>query len=169
MVKNIAIGAALVISLVALFLPVGKESRTVVERLGALNTPDLQIGGVRLMSAAMSPNQATSSAICSLQSPSSTSTLISASVVLTTATSGATTLLSSKSITQYGTNTASVVLNSQSIASGAQAGVTLASSTHNQTAINDRVFPPNYHLVVTQTGAGILNQSGQCEAVWHVY
>lgn len=156
MVKNIVIGVALVLSLVALFLPTDKSVQP-VEYDGALNSPDLQIGGVRLTSAAMSPIQATSSIICSLQSPAATSSLIWASVGLNTATSAVTNLSINRSVQPYATTTGTNLALTQ-VASGATGGyIAMASNTP---------FFPNTYVVIGQTGGGILNQSGNCEALF---
>ena len=160
--NKIIIGVLALVALVGLFLPIGNESKTIVERvsnnLGAVNSPDLNIGGVRLTSAQTGAlNQATSSVLCALQSPAATSSLVSASIVVTTATSGASSLSLTKGTTAG--MVGSVILATTSIASGAQGALTQGSSTP---------FAPNTYLIGAQGGAGILNQSGSCNAVWMV-
>lgn len=156
-----------VLLVLGLMLPVG--NKTVVQRvsdnLGAQNSPDLFIGGVRIFTAKTTPIQSTSTVICSLQSPSSTSTLDVGSVQLTTATSGASSLSVSKSSLPYTVDTAQIIATT-SVASGGYANIQMASSTWNSEALGDLVFPPNNYVVVAQQGAGILNQSGSCQAMW---
>lgn len=162
MTKNITIGVAAILIVLGLFLPFGQESKTVVERvvnepLGALNSPDLQIGGFRLYSQETNSFTATNTVICSLQSPAGTSTLIQANVTLTTATSAATNLSISRSSTNAAIGT---VLSTTTVASGALASLGAGSTTG--------LFAPNTFLNVAQTGGGILTQSGNCQALWAV-
>lgn len=159
--NKLILGVLALIAVVGLFLPIGNESKTIVERvsnLGAVSSPDLNIGGVRLTSGQTTAfNQGTSSVLCAIQSPAATSTLISGSIIVTTATSGASSLSLSKGTTN-GT-VGSVVLSTSTIASGAQGFLVNGSSTP---------FAPNTYLIGAQGGAGILNQSGSCNAVWMV-
>jgi hypothetical protein len=167
MEKKTLIVALLVVLGLGVFLPFGNESRTVVERvsnnLGAANTPDLAIGGVRLFSAQSSAlTQATSSVICALQAPSSTSTLISAGVQVTTATSGASSLTLSKNTTQPVVGN---ILATTTVASGAVKSLELYATT----TAGGYVFAPNAYLVIAQRDAGVLNQSGACNALWSIF
>lgn len=159
--------ALIVVLALGVFLPFGNESRTVVERvtenLGAVNSPDLNIGGVRVVSSQTTAlNQATSSVICTLQSPSSTSTLIGAGVQVTTATSGVSSLSLSRNTVQY---TVGNILASTSVASGALKSLEVPATT----TIGGMVFSPSTYVVVAQQGAGVLNQSGSCNALWQVF
>lgn len=159
--------ALLVVLALGVFLPFGNESRTVVERvsnnLGAANTPDLAIGGVRLFSAQSAAlNQATSSVICALQAPSSTSTLVGAGIQLTTATSGISSLSFSKSSQP---SVIGNVLTTSTVASGAFKSLEVPATT----TAGGHVFAPNAYLVIAQGGAGILNQSGACNALWQLF
>lgn len=135
---------------------------------GAASSPDLPfryltIGGVKTFyNYTGSLLQATSSVICSIQSPAGTSTLQSAGIQLTTGTSTATSLSATRSTAPYVLGAS--VISSTTVSSGAQATMDVASSTWNQTAINDRIFSPNTYLVFSQLGGGILNQSGSCFA-----
>ena len=162
--------ALLVVLGLGVFLPFGNSSQTVVERvtenLGAVNSPDFSLGGVRLYSQQSTAfTQATNTVICSLQSPAGTSTLLTGGVQLTTATSGVTSLSISKStsVAQIGT-----LIASTSVASGAVKSMEAASSTFNAQALADRLFSPNTYLNVAQQGGGAMNQSGSCNAVWQV-
>lgn len=161
--KKVIIIALVVVLGLGVFLPFGNDSQTVVERLGAVNSPDLAIGGVRVVSSQTNAlNQATSSVICTLESPSSTSTLISAGVQVTTATSGVSSLSLSRNTVRY---TIGNVLASSTVASGAVKSLEVPATT----TIGGMVFSPSTYLVVAQGGAGILNQSGSCSALFQVF
>lgn len=162
--------ALLVVLTLGVFLPFGNSSQTVVERvtenLGAVNSPDFNIGGVRLYSQQSSSfTQATNTVICSLQSPASTSTLLTGGIQVTTGTSTGTSLSISKSTTNA---TVGTVIASTSVSSGAGKAMEAATSTFNAQALTDRLFSPNTYFNVAQQGGGILNQSGSCNAVWQV-
>lgn len=143
------------------------------DSLGSLASPDIpskyiSIGGARLETAqTYSLQQATNTVLCSLQSPSATSTLIAGGVTLTSATSGASSLSISKSSAQWTVDTLQIIATT-SVASGAYASLSAASSTFNSEALSDRVFAPNTYMVIAQQGAGVLNQTGSCSAIWSV-
>jgi len=144
------------------------DSEAYADSYGAATGPEmpfryLSVGGLKsFYSYSKNLIQATSSVICSIASPAGTSTLEDGGITLTTATSSGTSLSATKSTAPYVLG--SVVIASSSVASGAYATQDVASSTWNQTAINDRIFPPNTYLVFSQLGGGILNQSGSCFA-----
>lgn len=126
------------------------------DSLGALSSPDLAIGGFRVVSSRTdAPIQATSSVVCSIQSPVATSSLLHGSVQFSTATSGATALIVSRSTAPY---TLGTILASSTVASGALPSLVVASSS--------AIFSPSTYLVVSQLSGGILNQSGNCQALW---
>lgn len=162
--KTIVLALVVVLAL-GVFLPIGKESRTVVERLGDVNSPDLNIGGMRLVSAkTTSFTQATSSVICSLQSPAATSTLVSGSVETLTGTSSATSLTISR-----GTSAAAVASVSTTLASSSVAATAYKTLVVNFSSTTiDMIFPPSTYFLVTQSGGGVMNQSGACQALWQV-
>lgn len=163
--KKIILGAIAVVAVIGLFLPFG--SKTVVERveekLGAVASPDLpfnyiSIGGAKLQTASSrSLIQATSSILCSLPSPASTSSLLYAGINISTATSAATVLTINRSTNQYATTAAA--LSQTTVASGV--GGTLQNASGTQ-------FLPNTYVNFGQTGGGVLNQTGVCEAIWAV-
>lgn len=112
-------------------------------------------------------NQATSSVLCAMLSPISTSTLNLGSIQLSTATSGVTSLSITKSTAPAVIG--STVLASTTVASGAQITFNSASSTQNGQAITDRIFAPSTYLVIAQQAGGVLNQTGACQAEWTVF
>lgn len=147
-------------------LPVRSEG----ERVGALSSPDipynyLVVGGVpTYYSKTTSLIQATSSVICSIQSPSATSTLVDGSIQISSAsTTGTTPLTISKSSVPY---TIDKVIATASVVEDSNYFLQAASSTYNAAALADRVFPGNSYFVVSQTGGGTLTQSGTCQAVF---
>lgn len=143
------------------------ESVSDGESFAAASGPDmpfryLNVGGVKTFyNYSNSLIQATSSVLCSIQSPAGTSTLQTGGILITTGTSSATSLSATKSTTRYGVGT---VIASSSVASGARATLEAASSTASALANDNKIFPPNSYLVFAQQGGGILNQEGSCFA-----
>lgn len=159
MTNKIVLGAvALVVLALGVFLPVGE--RTVVERvtenLGAVNSPDLQIGAVRLTSGGMTPYQGTTTILCSIQAPAATSSLVLATVGVTSATSSATFLSINRSTAPYSTTTSALAITQ--IPANQTGFVSMASNTP--------VFPNQYLVFAQNGGTGVLNQTGQCEALF---
>jgi len=174
MIKNILIGAAVILGIAGVFMPVGDTQTTVVERLGAMAGPDLpykyiNIGGVGLYTQSSGLTQATNTVLCAMQSPAGTSTLVSASVQLNSATGTLTSLWLTKSASATNPGTSAANIASSSVTSGAQKSLYAASSTWNAQAYADRQFPPNTFLLAGNEGGGILNMTGSCEAIWHMY
>lgn len=145
--------------------------------LGALSSPDiaspyLSFGNVRRYAAGATLNQA-SSTLCSLLSPASTSTLVSAGIQITTGTSTAVALEIGKgAITSTTTRFAYRVL-----ASGVQATLTAVTASTTATGGSagstfttepDAVFAPNTYLNFKYGGApGATNTFvGGCTATW---
>lgn len=141
---------------------------------GAVASPDspfrwMSVGGVRFdYGSSKSLNQGTSSVLCSIQSPVSTSTLAGGGIQITTATSGVTSLSISKSVQPYVVGTTAVIATT-TVASGAQASLNAASSTVNAEAMSDIIFTPSTYFVVAQDNGGVLNQTGSCHAVWREF
>jgi hypothetical protein len=176
--NKLVYGVIAVVLLLGVFLPLGQESRTVVERvtnteyLGAVNTPDLAIGGMRLVGQETNSLTATNTVICSIQSPSSTSTLqaLASGIMTTFATSSATNLSISKSTTNA---TIGTVLASTSVSSGAYKTLVAATTTpvvaaDIATGVANLTFAPNTFFNVAMTGGGILAPVGNCQALWVV-
>lgn len=166
--NKLVYGVIAVVLLLGVFLPVGKESRTVVERvgesLGAVNTPFFSIGNVNLYGQGTTAlTQATNTVICSIQSPAGTSTLQHGGIQLTTATSGVTTLVIWKATTGAGQAGGNAIASS-SVASGAYKTLEITGTT----TAGGYVFSPNTYFNVAQIGGGVLNQSGSCTALWQV-
>jgi hypothetical protein len=90
-----------------------------------------------------------------MQSPAATSSLIYASASLTTSTSSATFLSINRSAQPFATTTAALSLTN--VATGISGYISMASNTP---------FAPNTYVVVAQTGGGIMNQSGECQALF---
>lgn len=162
--NKIVLGAVAVVVLVlGVLLPVGKESKTLVERVverdvvnSALNSPDLQIGGYRLVSGSMQPIQGTTTILCSIQSPAATSTLVHATVGLTSATTSATFLSLGISTSPYATTTTALALTP----------LPANTAGYLSVASNTPVLPNRYIVFAQNGGTGILNASGQCEALF---
>jgi len=140
---------------------------------GAVASPDspfrwMSVGGVRNeYTKTTALNQATSSVICSILSPVSTSTLVHGSIQLTSGTSSVTSLSFTKSTAPA--DIGATVLSSTTVASGALISWTAASSTQTAQTNADLIFSPSTYLLVTQLGGGVLNQTGSCEAIFTVF
>lgn len=157
-IKTVITAAVGGLVVVALLFMSGKMHQEV--SVGAVASPDIMskyinIGGALLQTQAMTPIQATSTVVCSMQSPAATSSLLSAGAGFTTATSGASSLSISIGSAPYVVGT---VLSTTTVAANAQGFISIASSTR---------MSPNTFVVIAQQGAGILNQSGNCSAIWH--
>jgi len=176
--KNLGI-ALVVITLIAIGAYMFPKGNTVVERIvGAVSSPDVQssylsVNDVRSWYESRSLNQA-STTICSMKSPSATSTLVSGSVKLTTGTTTAIALELAKDTTPSATTTR---ISYIVLASGAQvtlrafvASTTVAVNSGVQYTANetDLVFAPNTYLNAKYGAAlGSLNVLvGSCKAVW---
>lgn len=125
-------------------------------------------GGVRLYPASQSFKQATTT-LCSFQSPSATSTLISAGVKVTLASTSATTLRISKATNITASTTA--IGTGYDIGAGVPAFIQ-ASTSPATGAVT--VFAPNTYLNVTLTAGDIgglvgLAPTGVCHATFEEY
>lgn len=161
MANKLIIGAAgLVILVLGVLLPVGQESKTLIERLpdfgAAVNSPDLSIGAYRLTSGGMTPYQGTTTILCSIQAPAATSSLVHATVGVTSATSSATFLSIGRSTLPYATTTTALAITQ--IPANQTGFVSMASNTP--------IFPNQWLVFAQNGGTGILNQTGQCEALF---
>lgn len=158
-----------IVLVLGVLLPFGKESKTVIERVqesgkvGGLNSPDLFIGNARLSSGHVdSLYQATTSILCSLNSPSSTSTLISADIQLTTSTGTVQSLMLARGSAQY---VASTFLSSTSVT----ANTVKTLEAVGTTTVGGLQFSPNTYLIgMIGGGMGLTTHSGSCNAVWMV-
>jgi len=108
--------------------------------------------------------------VCAIQSPAATSTLVSATVKITTSTTTATDWTLAKAATAYATTTPLNLLNT-----GASVQGTLAASSTPLTAagaVNGNVFAPSQWLVLGanpgQVGVDNLAPVGICQATFEV-
>ncbi len=142
---------ALVVSLGAYtyFAPV---KQAVDSTFGSASSPSvngncMDVNGVTRCSQRIAVRAATTTP-CALKSPSATSTLASASVLLRTSSSTATTWTLAKSANPFATTTS---LGDHVVAGSAQAAI-LATTTAT-VGLNDKtVFGPNTYLVVSEVG-----------------
>lgn len=171
--KDKIIGLVAIVALLLGGFSVMKDDKVVVNtpnNVGAVSTfnatPEINLGGLRLVGLKKSLATATST-VCAIQSPSATSTLISAGVEFTLASSSAVVFEFSKSTTQYATSTR--IGSLYGIAASARATV-VASST-GSVAGDGTIFAPSNWLVgkYYDVNNGTGNAStGQCYAVWGV-
>jgi len=150
------------------------KDKTVVvenpEQLGAVMPyypiPELNLGGLRLVG--LEKALATgSSTVCAIQSPSATSTLVSAGVKFTLASTSAVTVDLSKGTTQYATST--LIGTTYSVAASAQA--TIVASSTGSVAGDGTIFAPSQWFVARinefSAASGAPNAStGRCWANW---
>lgn len=136
-------------------------------RLGALTGPDiyspyLNINGVTKFYSSGSFTAATTTP-CSLQSPSSTSTLMFAGWQITVGTSTAASIDLGTSTTRYATTTNKVA--AKSVAAGAQG---YAVWTPAGGGVDDNIMSPSTWVVVKTAGSGLsgYTYTGTCEAVF---
>lgn len=167
---------ALIVAGGAVVLPEREiQTQTIVQKdgrpaVGALSGPDisspyLRWGGVQRVQARTEAMNAASTTICSIQSPSSTSTLEFVAFQPSTATTAAVTIRAYKSVSKWITTT-----------NLAQAGFSASSldalmSTSTGVGANG-IFSPDTYLVFTSTptagGAGAYTAVGACQAAWTV-
>jgi voltage-gated potassium channel Kch len=166
--------AVLAVALAVMVIGIGEDGADGKDGVGALSSPDihskyLKVGGVeRAYEYAPSLIQSTTTVICSIPSPSATSTLVSGGINVTVAsTTGTTpvTITNSSLPNTFGSEQIAIASVSEDVGFFLEA----ASSTYNAASLADRVFKPNTYFVVTQTGGGLLTQTGTCQATFEVY
>lgn len=135
--------------------------------VSAISNPDVASpyfgwGGVRQWATSQSVAQATST-FCAMQSPAATTTLLRATVNLTTASSSAQNVVIAKATTQYATTT---LLGQLSVAANGQVLVVGTSTS----ALTDGIIAPNSWITAGWTGAlgGGVNSApvGSCKAIF---
>lgn len=153
-----------------------KDSKTVVVENGKpvelggfspyIPVPEVNLGGLRLVGKKISL-QTGSSTVCAIQSPSATSTLITAGVDFTLASTSAVLVDIAKGTNQYATTTK--INLAYSVAASAQA--TIVASTTGSAAAEAAIFAPSTWFVVkySDSNNGTGNAStGSCWATWAV-
>jgi hypothetical protein len=173
--KNIVAGLVLLASLVLSFVAFNKPATVVDEKgepvVGAFSPyaqiPEMNLGGVRLVGRDI-PLMTGSSTVCAIQSPVSTSTLVSGGARFTLASSTAQTVEIARNTTQYSTTTR--IGSLYGIAASEQA--TIVASTTGSAAGEAGIFPPSTWFVIRMAGGpgtaeAIGNApTGSCYAVW---
>ncbi len=174
-------GLAVVVSLLALALSIGKPQqivKTITERVGSVSSPDISspyfsFGDVRFWAAKDTDLTAATTTVCALQSPVSTSTLISASIRLDVSTTSATIVTMAKSATAFATTTALATWTTDAGEQGTLNATTSSLVSNNPDGF--QVFAPNQWIVVGMQGGGstacaagtcTYSPVGTCEAVW---
>jgi len=164
---------ALILGVLGIFK--GEKVPTVIQQkdgttVGAVSpyspTPELNLGGLRLVGLKKSLATGTST-VCAIQSPTATSTLISAGVNFTLASTSATLVDLAKGTTQYATTTR--IGTAYGIVASAQA--TIVASTTGSAAGEAGIFAPNTWFIVkySDNNSGVGNAStGSCWATWAV-
>lgn len=172
MKKNALIGvvAALILGIVWFERPAAPVAPAPAPALGSVSSPDIQtnwlrVGGVMHEYRSRALATATTTP-CAIISPAATSTLLAATLQVTTASSTATTWTFATSTTAYATTS---LYNTFSLASGALGSMVATTTNITGVVTNDRtVFPPNTFLVWGV--AGVSNPSdtsklnGSCQA-----
>lgn len=102
--------------------------------------------------------------VCSLQSPSATSTLESGAITLDVSSTTASTITIAKAATAFATTT---LIRSASVSANAQATIIAASTTLSALEQTNRIFGPSEWLVVGMAGGtGTFSPTGDCWANW---
>lgn len=163
--KSLAMILAVLLALVGgLYVGSLTGDKEVEVGVGGLASPDLYVGSMRLYSQKTDQlTQATGTVICALQPPAGTSTLLHATIELSS--NDASSTESSLSFSNSATNaTIGTVIASTSVAAGADITFSSASST---VAVSSRTFGPNSWLVVAHKPvAGVTRSTGVCQALW---
>lgn len=156
--------------------PVGPQGQTAAPSYGALSGPDIASpylgwGGVRTFRASQSLVQSTTT-ICALQSPASTSTLSHYGVRFDVGSSSAMTVYIAKATTAFATTTQ---LGQSWTLAASSKGFINGSTTATQVVAANEVFAPNSWLNFTVQGgdsganATGLVPTGLCEASWTAF
>lgn len=171
--KNVTIG----VLIVAVLIFVGLSFRTKdtitqikTNTVGAISGPDFMspyysVGGVYTYKTGKALATATTTP-CSLISPSSTSTLMSAAIQISTASSTAITIRVATSSTAFATTTA---LNWFALASGALGSFSYTSTSSASSAY--MIMSPNTYVVWSLDGiigSDTTKLNGSCFATWNV-
>lgn len=160
--------ALVVVAIIAISAFIFPRSNTVVERIvGAASGPELlspffSVDGVRHEYRKSKLNTATTTP-CALKSPSATSTLVFASLEISTASSTATTWTLAKAANAFATTT---LLNTFSLGSGAL-GTMVATSTTVVAVDDQTVIAPSTFLVWGVAGttvSDVTKLNGVCQA-----
>lgn len=138
--------------------------------LGALTGPDIpysyfSFGGVRRFAARVTSLNQASTTACAIQSPSATSTLITASLYIRTATTTASVVTLARAANNSATTTQ--IGQDYAIASLTQADIIASTTRSDITHTSGLFFPPNQWLVWGLKGAGGgFYPTGSCSATW---
>jgi hypothetical protein len=178
---KLLISGFIALSLVLSFVALKRTPVTVVQSpdgtsqvVGAVSpyspVPELNIGGGRLVGANV-PLATGTSTVCAIQSPTSTSTLVSAGIKFTLASTSAVIVDLAKNTTKFSTTTK--IGTTYGVAASAQA--TIVASSTGSVAGDATIFAPSNWFVVRMVGAtvttgGDVNNAptGSCNALWLV-
>ena len=168
---------AIIVSVVALVVAAGVyfQSPQPVKPFGAtpgttISGSSLSVGGVETFYGSVGINSA-STTICSLKSPSATSTLRFASVAITTATGTAIVIDMAKDVTFNSTTTKLALMYS---AAASERLTNYASTTSSTLGFTNFIFGPNYYFNVkygSSNGETVVANNGlagTCKAEWTV-
>lgn len=179
--KNILTASGIVLALILGTLGFLKQSTVVIpaevvamlRKQGSVSGPDIQspyfsFGGLHFWSQTTNSLPQATTTVCAIQSPTATSTLISASFIesSTTAASGSLSgirFVMAKSATAFASTTK---LGELSITGIPMNFPLMASSTPVATDADDHTFKPSTYLTVSAIGAVGYNMTGSCSATW---
>ena len=140
-----------------------QEKKLGFSSLPIVNFPYFCQNGVCVFSYKISLVSATNT-VCAIQSPEATSTLKHGSISIASTTPFATIIEIAKATTRYATTT---LLGSKTVAGGNYASL-LATTTLDNSATPNLVFPPLTWLVVNVGAKYSSAPNGNCEAQWIV-
>ncbi len=170
--KELVISGGVVLALVLGVLGLGGSTTIVdrVENLGSASSPSVDGGCMNvngIMDCFYRTNPISASTTCSIKSPSASSTLEHASLVLSSIPTGDTQWGIGQSASRFATTTA--IVAHYDVASGAQVAIV---ATTTVTALTDGVVAPNTYInfklaTTTATYTG-WQPTGRCEALFRV-
>jgi hypothetical protein len=170
--KKLLLGGVVILALVSVFLAFNKPAPTTPNTVvGALSGPDIPynylcVGGVCHYYATKTLGAATTTP-CSMQSPTSTSTLVATTFNVTTASSTATYVDVSTSTTAFASTT--VLMGTTIVATGQRTISYIASTTGASGGAGGAVFAPSTWIVwkvSSASGGAAQTLGGSCQAEW---
>jgi hypothetical protein len=127
-----------------------------------VSSPYFIINGIAQWYWSQTPNTATTT-VCAIQSPTSTSTLLTGSIRLSKSSTTASTVYLAKAATAYATTTS---LGSASVSANAQATVVSLKTAAGGDGLSETFAPSEWFVVGMAGGQGTFSPTGRCTAVF---
>lgn len=127
-----------------------------------VSSPYFSINGITQWYWSGAPKTSTTT-VCAIQSPTSTSTLVTGSIRLTVSSTTASTVTLAKASTAYATTTS---LGSASVSANAQATVVSLKTAAGGDGLSETFGPSQWFVVGMAGGIGNFSPTGRCTAVF---